>query len=341
MTISTETTLFKINIRRWRSIHSGCLVIEPSRLVIYRQQFLGKLKEARNFKMDYLRAVEEDTAHNDVKLTFEVLGGTTCETLSFFKKDDALIANGVLSGLLKEAEVEKRRREEELARLQQKEREEHQRQIHDSFVQDIWETTETIWSLVKANYLMVNAVITHDWNEAKRHYSIIWQQADKLKSAHQIELTVPLQELDEKMCTENGEEAIKKTGLVLENLANQILQTEMFWEIWRKNENMTFPITPNWNHIPYFLLFSARYFDTILSLKIEDWTGVSHGLSVLRSTSDVLRQCFKVDLDEFLDTANSANEKRDAKLLSEIAQSLESAVVASFKTRHFEYTNSQ
>lgn len=339
MAINTGSSFFKAKIRRWRNIRSGWLVIEPTKLVVYRQRFFRSLEEAGNFETNHLRAVEVDTANSGVKITFEVpQGEATCEVFSFFNRDDAHKVNGVLSGLLIEAGEEKRCREEELARAQ-RELEEHQKQVHENFVKDIWETTEAIWSLVKADYSMANAVITGDWNEAKRQYSTIWQQADRLKSAHQIELITPLQELDEKMRTENGEEAIKKAGLVLVNLANQVLQTETFWETWLRNENMTFPITPNWNHVPYFLLFSAWHFETILSLKIEDWIGVNNGLSVLLSTADVLRRCYKIDLDGLLDAAKSASEEGDKELLRETTRRLESALVMSFKTRRFEYTN--
>ena len=338
-TVDTSTSLIKARLRQWRSIRSGWLVIEPTNLLIYRQRFLRKPKKARNFELEFLRAVEQDMAHNGVKMTFEVLGGETYETFSFFTGNDADIVHGVLSKLLKEAEERKRLQEEEVTRARQREREERQRQVHEKFVQDVWETSETLWSLVKADYSMANAVIAGDWNEAKRQYSTVWQQADRLKSTHQIELATPLQELDEKMCEENGEEAIKKAGLVLEHLANAVLQTDAFWETWRKNENIAFPITPNWNHVPYFLLFSARYFETLLSLKIEDWIGVSNGVSALLSIVDILRQCYKIDLDGLLDMAKSATEGRDAELLTETAHRLESILGASFKTRHFEYMN--
>lgn len=338
MTINTETSLFKAKLRQWRSIHSGWLAIEPAKLLIYRQPLFGKPREARNFELDYMRDIEEDVAHNGVKVTLEVLGGTTSEVFYFFNKNDAQTAYEILSKLLKDAEDEKNRKAEELARLQQKEREEHQRQVRENFIQDVWETTETIWLLVKADYSMADAVITNNWNEAKRQYSNIWQQADRLKSAHQVELTVPLQELDEKMCTEDGGEAIKKAALVLGSLANQVLQTEIFWDTWRKNGDVTFPITPNWNHVPYFLLFSAWYFETIISLRIEDWVGVNNGVSILQTTSDVLCKCYNIDFDGLLDSAKLASDERNAELLTRTTRHLESALVASFKTRRFEYT---
>jgi hypothetical protein len=339
MPVDTGHFLAKARIRRWRNLCSGWLVIDPTKLTVYRRKFFGGLAEVASFETNCLIAVEPDATSNSVWATFvDHQGETIREVFSFSSGQGGEAVNLALSGLLRKVEEEKRRSEEEAARAKQ-ETEEHERRILEQFAGDVWETSETVWALIKADYAMAYAVITGDWHEAKQQYSIVWQQTDKLKNAHDVELTDSLMELDEKMCAENGEEVIRQAGLFVSKLAEQVLHTDTFWAKWRTPESISSPISPNWNHVPYFLLFSVGYFETLLSKQIVDWSGVSHGLSILRSTVPVLRQCFKVDFNGLLDTAGSASAERNAGSLEEIIGRVENVVTGSFKTRLFEYTN--
>jgi hypothetical protein len=337
MTIETMQGPVKARIRRWHGIRSGWLVIEPMRRVIYRRRFMGRLEPAGDFETERLRAVAPETATNSVSVTFDVpQGEPAVETFCFADGHDAETVTSVLCGLLKAAEEEQRRRTEEALRLE-RESAELRKQVRVEFAADVWQTAEAIWSLAKAGYAMERAVIAGDWSEARREYSTIWQQADRLKQGHQIDLMIPLKELDQTMCTEDGEEVMKKIGPLLKALGDSVLRTEPYWEKWRKEPIVPAAMSPNWNHLPYFLLFSAGHFETVLSSQIEDWTGVSNGLAVLRPSAAVVRQCFKVNLDGLIDAAESAGAARNAELSAETAGRIESALTASFKIRPFEY----
>jgi hypothetical protein len=337
MTIGTTQGPARARIRRWRGIRSGWLVIEPTKIVIYRGRFMRRMEQAGEFETERLREVNPDTPTNSVSVIFDVpQGEPVVETFSFPDRRDAETVRSVLCGLLKAAEEEQRRRTEEALRLG-REAAELRRQVRAEFAADVWQTAEAIWSLAKAGYAMESAVIAGDWNEARSEYSTIWQQADRLKQGHQIDLMIPLKELDQTMCTENGEEVIKKIGPLLKALGDSVLKTEPYWAKWRKEQIVPAAMSPNWNHLPFFLLFSAGHFETVLSSQIEDWNGVSNGLSVLGPSAAVLRQCFKVNLDGLIDAAESAGAARNAELSAETAGRIESALTASFNTRPFEY----
>ena len=321
------------------TVRSGWLVVEQTRLVVYRHKFMSRLEEVADFKTESLMAAEPDAAANSVSVTFGVPEGQPVREIFTFPdlRDMEQVASA-LSGLLKAAGEERRHREEEAARLEREE-EERLRHVREEFAAAVWQAAEAIWSLTRAGYTMEKAVIEGDWNESRRQYSTLWQQADRLKDAHQIDLVLPLKELDEKICAENGEEVIRKAGPLFKALGDKVLQTEEFWAKWRKEEIAPSGMSPNWNHLPYFLLFTEGQFETILSSQIEDWTGVSRGLSVLRSSVAVIRQCFKVDLDGLLDAAESAGAERNSGLIAETTGRIEGALASSFKNRPFEYRN--
>src|SRR5512139_409785 len=98
-------------------------------------------------------------------------------------------------------------------------------------------------------------------------------------------------------------------------------------------------VSPGWHHMPYFLLFGGGFFETLLSLRTEDWTGVSEGLAVLHSTALVLTNCFMVDLGDLLDVADRASAERDERSLGETAQRIEDMLRAAFTERPFECTS--
>jgi hypothetical protein len=337
MTVGTTQALARVRIRRWHHVGSGWLVVEPEKLVVYRRRFMSPPEEVGSFETERLRTAGPDAATNSVSVTFEVpQGEPTCETFSFSDRRDVETVASVLSGLVNAADEERRRRIEEAAQLDRA-AEEHRRQVRQEFAAAVWRTAEALWSLVKAGYSMQNAVIAADWVEARKQYSMVWQQADRLKDAHEIDLMVPLKELDEMMCSENGEAAMRKAGSLLRALGDKVLQTEAFWAKWRKDEIVPSAMSPNWNHLPYFLLFSQGHFETILSSQIEDWAGVSNGLSVLHSSVAVIRQCFKVDMDGLIDAAESAGLARNVALLAGITGRIEGVLTSSFETRPFEY----
>ena len=327
--------MVKAKVRKWRNGRSGWLVITATQFVVYRRKFIRGLEVVGNFETSHLRSAELDTVSADVRIALDgPQGDALLEVFSFTDRRQAETVNTVLVGLLKKAEEEKKYREEEAARLV-KEREEHERQVREAFAADVWEMAEILWSLARANYSMVNAVITGNWSEARQQYSTIWQQADRLKNAHQIDLSSALKELDDGVRSENGEEVVRKAGSLLMNLSDHVLRTEALGTRWQEEKATVSVISPSWNHMPYFLLFGAGHFEILLSSQIEDWNGVNNGLSVLQSTSPVLRQCFDADLDELLDAVKSAAAKRDTDLFAETARRVESAVAASFKARPF------
>ena len=337
MTTETTPPLVKARVSRWHDVRSGWLVIEPTKLTVLRRRFMNRPEKAGDFEMNRLKAADPDTATNSLSATFDVPEGEiACEVFSFPDRRDLDTVASVLSDLLQAAQEERSRQKRESARLE-REAEERRRQVREEFAADLWQTAETIWSLARAGYTMESAVIDGDWNEARSQYSTVWQQADRLKSAHEIDLSTPLKELDENVRRENGEEVIRKSGALLKALSGEVLKTDALWDKWRKPEIVPAAMSPNWDHLPYFLLFAAARFETTLSLQIEDWNGVSKGLAVLCSSAAVLRECFKVDLDGLLDAAGSAGAKRNESLIAQTTGQIENTLTSSFSTRPFEY----
>lgn len=337
MTAQIAESLAKAKIRKWHEIGSGWLIVQPTKLVVYRNRLFGKMEEAAQFEAGMLTRLETDMTKKSVAVTLEAAQGEpVSEVFSLSNGRDLSLLSSALSELLKAADDERRRRKDEVAR-REREAEEHKKQVRREFAADLWQTAELIWSLVKAVYSMENAIITGDWGDAKRQYSTIWQRADKLRGDHDIDLSESLKELDENISVGNGEAAITKTGLLLKALADRVVRTEIMWTKWRRDEITPSAMSPNWDHLPYFVLFAAGHFETILSSRIEDWAGVQKGLSVLRSSAPTLQDCFKVNLDGLLDAAESAGQKRDAGSIFASAGNIENAFQSSFKSRPFEY----
>ncbi len=337
MTAQIAESLAKAKIHGWHEIGSGWLVVEPTKLVVYRSRFFGKMEEAAQFEAGRLTHFDADVTKKSVAVTLEApQGEPVSEVFSLSNAKDLSPLSSVLSDLLKAADDERWRRQEEIAR-REREAEEHRNQVRREFAADVWQTAEVIWSLVKAIYSMENAIITGDWGDAKKQYSTIWQQADKLKGNHEIDLTESLRELDENVSAQNGVAAITKTGLLLKALSEKVVRPETLWAKWRRDEITPSAMSPNWDHLPYFVLFAAGHFETILSSRIEDWAGVHKGLSVLRSSAPILQDCFKVGLDGLIDAAQSAGEKRDAGSILASTGKIESAFESYFESRPFEY----
>ena len=338
MKVDLEQALVKTEMRRWRNIRSGWLVIWPERLVIYRRKFIGGLEEVEDFKTNQLIATEQDTVNKGVRATFRSpQGEPTDEVFSFLDGKHAETVNTVLADLLKEAEEQKKSQEQEAARLEM-EQQEHQRQIREAFACDILETSEVLWLITRANYSMVNAVIVADWGDARRQYSAIWQQAERLKKIRpQIEITAALEELDGVVSSNSGQEVIEKASYFLKQMSKQVIQTEAAGAGWRSLKESLSSMSPNCNHLPYFLLFSAGYSEALMAVQIEDWSGVNKVLRLLRSSSTILQRCFYFDLDSLIDAATSAVMERNRDSFSEAAQLIERAILASFKANTFNF----
>ncbi len=342
MTIETGQALIKVRFRQWCNKHNGLFIVEPNQLKVYRSKFLRGFEEAAILPLDCLRIVEADDTTNTLHIYIDnPEGETLCEVFSFFNKEDTESVKSILSELLRQAEEEKKLHDEEEATRLEKELKERQKEVRARFATEVWEATEIMWSLIKADYAMISEVIAANWNEVRRNYSIVWQQADKLQSSYGIDLMASLKVLDEKIRAEDGEETIKQGGILLNNLTNQVLETDIFWNKWKDEEGTVSSVSPNWNYIPYFLLFCASRFETVLATKVEDWVCVGKGMSLLCSAATVLRDSYKFDMDEVLETARSAVTERDVQLLTGAFERVENAVSASFKTRLFECTNSR
>lgn len=339
MITAKEQTLIKAKIRRWRNISSGWLVITSGQLEVYRSRLIQGPEKVENFEISRLRDIEHDAVGKSFRLWFQGPEEETTEEVFFFKdKKHGEEANNILVELLKEEEEEKKRKEEEAANLE-KERLEQEKKIREAYASEIWEISEALWLIAKASYSMVNAVIKADWSEVRRQYSALWQQVDRLGEIHKIELMASLKELDEEVTSSSGQEVIKKSGQFLKQLSDEILRTETIRDKWQEYKTILATMSPNCDHLPYFLLFGSSHFEALLSVCIEDWTGVNSVLSSLQSSGTVLRSCFYIELDRLLDAIHSAAMERNVDLFTENALQVEKAVSASFKTKVFKLDN--
>lgn len=337
MTDQTTQALAIARIRQWRNVRGARLVIEPEQIAIYSNSFLSSPKKLRSFETNRLVGVEQDATNKTTRLKFNSDNGETEEeTFSFADKAQAEAANAVLDNLLKEAEERKRQQEEEAARLK-RELQEHLRQIREEYAFEIWSAAEILWLIVKANYAMVDAVITANWSEVKRQYSNIWQHVERLKKSHPIEIEPILKLLDEAVASQTGQEVITNAGRLINELSEQVMQNQTWWNKWQEQRDMLSAVIPNFNHLPYFLLYSAGHFEALLAAKIEDWTGVDSALSLLQPSGIILQHCFGLNLNEQLDAASSAARERKVDLVAETAREVESAMFESFKNRPFRF----
>jgi hypothetical protein len=337
MTTAVEQVLVRAKIRRWRHVGSGWLVVKPHQLAVYRRKFISGLEEVQTFDIGQLAGVEREAAAKGLRLMFNGTNGESAvEAFSFAGEKYAEKVNTILVGLLKEAEERNRQQQEEAARLE-KEQLERRKQTREAFAAEVWEISEILWLFARADYFMVYAVITADWSEARKQYSTVWQQADRLKKFASIEITVALHELDQSVTSQDGQEVIRKASQLLKHLSDQIVQNGAVWARWQDEKEMLSAVLPNCNYLPYFLLFGAGYFEALLAARIEDWTGVNSALSLLRSSGAILRSCFAIDLDNLLDKANAAAAERNVPLFAETAGKIESAALAAFKARLFKF----
>ncbi|MBP1706688.1 MAG: hypothetical protein H6Q39_412 [Chloroflexi bacterium] len=338
MTGKMEEMAVKAKIRRWRHVRSGWLVFRPDQMAVYRCKFLSGLEEVKAFDNGSLVGSEPDTASNSLRIVFKSPQEdlTEEELFTFAGESHFKTASAALAGLQKEAEERKRRQEEESARLE-KEEQERQRLTREAFAKEVWEISEILWSIARADYYMVYAVMTADWEEARKHYSTLWQQSDRLKIIESIDLAASLNELDTAVSSRNGQEVIRRAGDLIKCLSDQIRQNGTTWSRWENDKNILFGVYPNRRHLPYFLLFAACQYEALLSARIEDWTGVNAALRLLRSSSPIIHRCFETDFDSLLDATSSATAARNTGLIADLAGRLEGAASASFKSRPFRF----
>ncbi len=337
MTNSAKRELARAKIRSWRDIHSGWLVIEPDQVAIYRNKLIGGPQKVMQFDTDRLAGVELDDARNSLKVTFHSLEGEAEDELfALQSKTQTEAVNSTLAEILKELETQKKREEEKAERLE-KEHQEFLKQTRERFADEIWETSEIMWLICKADYAMVRAVIEANWSETRQQYSKIWQAADRLKIISQIELTAALKELDEAVTSQNGQEIIQRASRLTKQLSDQLLRAEKNWARWQNEKEMLVSVLPNCNHLPYFLLFSLSYFEVLFAAQIEDWASVNTTFPLIQSCSTILRSCFSVALDGSFSAANSAIAERNLASLLKAAQPIEYAVDSIFKARPFKF----
>jgi hypothetical protein len=329
--------LARAKIRRWRDLRSGWLVIEPDQVVIYKNKLIGSPQKVTHFETGRLASVETDVAGNSVRLLFNNTEGEPGDELFDLQgKAQAEAVNTTLMDMLKEFEDQKKLEAEEADRLE-KERLEDLKQTRERFANEIWETSETLWLICKADYSMVQAIIEANLNEARQQYSKIWQEADRLGNISRIELTTSLKELDEAVTSQNGEEIIQKASRLIKQLSDQVLQSEMNWKRWQNQKDMLLAVMPNCNNLPYFLLFSAGYFEALLAAQIGDWASVNKVFPLLQSCRYILQRCFGLVLDGFLDAAKPAAADRNLDSFLKTALQIECAVLAIFQARPFKF----
>jgi hypothetical protein len=337
MATGTNETLVEARIRRWREVRSGSLVVTPGQIVVYRRKFTGRLEKVEDFETGHLSAVEYDRPGSAIRLVFNgSQGDPREESFSCATEKSAEALNTILVRVLREAEEKKKAEEEEAIRLEA-ERQERLKQIREAFAREVWDVSEVVWLIAKADYDMVKAVITADGKEAREQYSTLWQQSDRLKQTCQVDLLIPLKELDEVIAAQNGEEVIRKASHLLGELYVQLLQADLVWHRWQEHKKMLTDVTPNYSHVPYFLLFGASYFEAMLSAGIDDWAGVNNILSLLTLSGIVLKSCYGIDPNGSFDGASTAVAQRDMHLLAESTRRIESTIIASFKARSFRY----
>lgn len=342
MTPDGEHELLKVKIGRWRKLRSGWLVIKPGQIIVYRRKFMGGIEKAGEFEVSSLTGVEYEAPRNDIQLVFQDSNNQPLsEMFCCVGASSAGEMNEVLAGLLKEAEEKKRRAEEEEARKEKEEQDRLQR-MREEFAREIWEASEALWRIAEADYAMVNAVITADWPAAREQYSILWRETDRLKQICRIELLEALGELDEAVTRSDGQETIKKAGHLLENLSAELLSIDILWSKWQDERKMLAAVSPNYNHLAYFLIFSASQFEALLSARIDDWAGLNNVIPLLGSTGAIIRHCFDIELDGSFDRLSSTVVERNKELFSGASRQIESIVSASFKARPFKFeTQSQ
>jgi len=332
-----KTELARAKIRRWRNVHSGWMVIEPDQVAIYQNKLFGGPQKVTQFDTDRLIGVELDDARNSIKLTFHGSEGEAEDELfALQSKTQTEAVNSTLKDLLKELEEQKKREEEEAERLE-REHQLHLKQTRELFANEIWETSEVLWLICKADYAMVRAVIEANWSEARQQYSKIWQEGDRLKKISQIELIAALKELDEAVTSQNGQEIIQRASHLTKQLSGQLLHSETNWTRWQNEKEMLAAVLPNYNHLPYFLLFSLSYFEVLFAAQIEDWASVKTIFPLIESCSTILQSCFSLALDGSLPGVNSAVTERNLVSLLKAVQPIECAVDSIFKARPFKF----
>jgi hypothetical protein len=176
-------------------------------------------------------------------------GKETTEVFSLVKEKQSEAWESVVNILTRELEVRKKLQDEEAARLE-KEQQERQRKMRESFSCEVWETSELLWLITQAAYSMVQAVIVADWDEARKQYSLVWQKADRLSNTHNIELMTTLIELDKKVNSRNGEDVIRKTADVIRPYPRHSTNRHT-WHKWQEQRRRCPGVTHH-NHLPYF-----------------------------------------------------------------------------------------
>ncbi len=240
----------------------------------------------------------------------------------FKKQGDAGAIAAALGRALKELGEESKQAQLERAEMLRRQKEERERQEEFQRVKDerelVWKTVRQIWEIVLQLNEITLALPGEDWQSIEA----AWRKMRSISEKTVLDLSIGansfMPALESRSADEMHKDALSFTKLLGDSIkAMQIARVE------EEGLARQYESFPQWNHVPYFLLFALIYTETILCHKSGDNDTVKNNLAKLGKLAIVLQDEFGLNLEESINLFAAGFETGDPGQVRATGQALE------------------
>ncbi len=244
------------------------------------------------------------------------------ETITFKKQGDVGVIAAALGQAIKELGEESKLAQIERAERLQKQKEEREKQEESRRVQDerelVWKTAGQIWGMVLELNHIALALPGEDWKSIET----CWRKLRSFGEKTVLDLSIGIHSfmpaLESRSADEMYKDILSFTGLLGDSIkAMQIAKVEEE-ELAQRYESF-----PQWQHVPYFLLFALTYTETVLSYKANDNETVKGNISRLKRLAPIMQEEFGMSLEESINLFAAGLETGDSSQVKATGQALE------------------
>ncbi len=248
------------------------------------------------------------------------------DVVTFINGDEAAYIDSALQNVMQGLGIESRKTQKEKAEKEAKEREENERQgeyeVVEEELQLIWKTVGQTWEIVSALGQIIVALPGEDWETVEAS----WRKATTVEGKSILNLSVNLHSFLPIMESRSADEMYKSVLTLFEAFDNSIKSIISS----RQGEEklmLRYEVHPLWVHLPYYLLFTLTYHETVLCHMAGDSQTALDNLERLRETSKVLKETFRLDLEGNISVFGAALETNDSSQVKRTGQDLETYIL--------------
>lgn len=313
----------KIN---WQDIVHGTLTLSREELRIY-----PKRRFWRVGKQEPVLVVP-----TPVMTSFELVDGGTLvlsgidqnetefqQHITFADTNRAQEIAGTLDTLFEDLGIY--REQAEKAERQRREREEQQRKAEQAAVESerqlVWTTTAQLWGIISELRQIIMLLRSERWDTIEAS----WRRITSMGGNGVLNMAGTLTSMVPAIESKAADTVYDNALAIVQSLADA-MEAARAGRAEGEELAVRYESRPRWSHLPYFLVFSLLYTDTILSQNAGNTRTATDNMSRLQTMADVLNQAFELDLRNQIAVLGAALQIGDPDQIAKATQDLESRV---------------